>query len=51
MVFFAIHIGRMHVEWNLVGMIAPLVAAVGDVATALMLAFGLILPCRLACAS
>jgi hypothetical protein len=47
-VFFAIHIGRMRVEWNLVGMIAPLVAAVGDVATALIIAFGIILPCRLA---
>jgi len=47
-VFFAIHIGRMHVEWNLVGMIAPLVAAVGDVCTALVIAFGIILPCRLA---
>ncbi len=47
-VFFAIHIGRMHVEWNLVGMIAPLVASAGDVATALLLAFGIILPCRLA---
>jgi uncharacterized membrane protein HdeD (DUF308 family) len=47
-VFFAIHIGRMHVEWNLVGMISPLVAVVGDVATALIIAFGLILPGRLA---
>jgi uncharacterized membrane protein HdeD (DUF308 family) len=47
-VFFAIHIGRMHVEWNLVGMISPLVAAVGDVATALIIAFGFILPSRLA---
>jgi uncharacterized membrane protein HdeD (DUF308 family) len=48
LVFFAIHIGRMRVEWNLVGMIAPLVAAVGDVATALIVAFGILLPCRLA---
>jgi uncharacterized membrane protein HdeD (DUF308 family) len=47
-VFFAIHIGRMRVEWNLVGMIAPLVAAVGDVATALIIAFGIVLRCRLA---
>jgi uncharacterized membrane protein HdeD (DUF308 family) len=46
-VFFAIHIGRMHVEWNLAGMISPLVATVGDVATALILAFGLMLPVRL----
>jgi uncharacterized membrane protein HdeD (DUF308 family) len=47
-VFLAIHIGRMQVEWNLVGMIAPLVAAAGDVGTALLIAFGIILPCRLA---
>jgi uncharacterized membrane protein HdeD (DUF308 family) len=47
LVFFAIHIGRMPVEWNLVGMIAPLVAVLGDVATALIIAFGLILPYRL----
>jgi uncharacterized membrane protein HdeD (DUF308 family) len=46
--FFAIHIGRMHVEWNLVGMISPLVAVLGDIATAFLIAFGLILPCRLA---
>ena len=30
-VFFAIHIGRMRVYWDLVGMIDPLVAVVGDV--------------------
>jgi uncharacterized membrane protein HdeD (DUF308 family) len=47
-VFFAIHIGRMHVTWNLTGMIAPLVAVLGDVGTALILAFGIILPARLA---
>jgi hypothetical protein len=47
-VFFAIHIGRMHVEWNLVGMVSPLVAVLGDVGTALLLAFGILLPCRLA---
>src|SRR5437868_10596717 len=46
-VFFAIHLGRMQVEWNLVGMIAPLVASAGDVATALLIAFGIILPSRL----
>jgi len=46
-VFFAIHIGRMHVEWSPTGMIAPLVAVVGDIGTALLLAFCIILPCRL----
>jgi uncharacterized membrane protein HdeD (DUF308 family) len=47
-VFFAIHIGRMHVDWNLVGMVSPLVAVLGDVGTALLMSFVLILPCRLA---
>jgi uncharacterized membrane protein HdeD (DUF308 family) len=47
-VFFAIHLGRMRVEWNLVGMISPLVAVIGDVGTALLLAFAIILPLRLA---
>jgi uncharacterized membrane protein HdeD (DUF308 family) len=46
--FFAIHVGRMRVEWNLVGMISPLVAVVGDIATAFLLAFALILPARVA---
>src|SRR5207249_236883 len=47
-VFFAIHIGRMQVELNLVGMVSPLVAVLGDVATALLVSFVIILPCRLA---
>jgi uncharacterized membrane protein HdeD (DUF308 family) len=47
-VFFGIHIGRMSVSWNLVGMISPLVAVLGDVGTALIIAFGLVLPWRLA---
>jgi uncharacterized membrane protein HdeD (DUF308 family) len=46
-VFFAIHIGRMAVAWNLVGMISPLVAVTGDVATALVISFGIVLPLRL----
>lgn len=46
-VFFAIHIGRMQVYWNLVGMISPLVAVLGDLGVALLIAFGLILPVRL----
>jgi uncharacterized membrane protein HdeD (DUF308 family)/3',5'-cyclic AMP phosphodiesterase CpdA len=48
LVFFAIHIGRMRVYWTPVGMIDPLVAAAGDVAVALLLAFALALPVRLA---
>lgn len=47
LVFFAIHIGRMHVEWNLVGMVSPLAAVLGDICTALLLSFVIILPCRL----
>jgi uncharacterized membrane protein HdeD (DUF308 family) len=47
-VFFVIHIGRMRVYWDLVGMIDPLVAVVGDVGMALVLAFCIILPGRLA---
>jgi len=45
--FFAIHVGRMNVAWNAVGMVSPAVAVLGDVVTALVLAFGLILPLRL----
>src|SRR5262249_27392538 len=47
--FFAIHAGRMRSDWTPVGMIDPLVAVAGDVGMALLLAFGLILPVRLAC--
>jgi uncharacterized membrane protein HdeD (DUF308 family) len=47
LVFFAIHVGRMRVYWDLVGMIDPLVAVAGDVAMALLLAFCIILPARL----
>jgi uncharacterized membrane protein HdeD (DUF308 family) len=46
--FFAIHVGRMRVYWTPVGLIDPLVAVAGDVGVALLLAFGLILPVRLA---
>jgi uncharacterized membrane protein HdeD (DUF308 family) len=47
-VFFAIHAGRMRVYWTPAGMIDPLVAVAGDIGMALLLAFGLILPVRLA---
>jgi uncharacterized membrane protein HdeD (DUF308 family) len=46
--FFAIHVGRMDTEWNLVGLFSPAVAVVGDIGIALVLAFGLVLPVRLA---
>lgn len=45
--FFAIHLGRMSVDWNLVGMISPFVAVVGDVGTSFVIAFGIVLPARL----
>jgi uncharacterized membrane protein HdeD (DUF308 family) len=48
LVFFAIHVGRMRVYWTPVGLIDPLVAVAGDVAVALLLAFALVLPVRLA---
>jgi uncharacterized membrane protein HdeD (DUF308 family) len=47
-IFFAIHIGRMNVTWDPVGMVSPLVAVLGDIGTALLFAFGLILPGNLA---
>jgi hypothetical protein len=46
--FFAIHTGRMQAEWNFVGLFSPVVATFGDVVTALLLAYGLVLPARLA---
>jgi uncharacterized membrane protein HdeD (DUF308 family) len=45
--FFAIHVGRMNGGWNLVGMISPLVAVLGDIGTAMLLAFGIIFPARM----
>ena len=47
-VFFAIHLGRMRVYWNLVGAISPLAAVVGDLAATMLFAFGFVLPVRLA---
>src|SRR5262245_15158642 len=46
-IFFAIHLGRMRVYWDAVGMIDPLIAVAGDVAMSLVLAFGVMLPIRL----
>jgi uncharacterized membrane protein HdeD (DUF308 family) len=46
-VFFAIHIGRMQVYWNLIGMIAPFAAVVGDLAVAMAVAFLVVLPLKL----
>jgi uncharacterized membrane protein HdeD (DUF308 family) len=45
-VFFAIHVGRMDVDWTLIGFISPAVATLGDVGVALLLAWCLIIPAR-----
>jgi uncharacterized membrane protein HdeD (DUF308 family) len=47
LLFFVIHVGRMRVSWNAVGMIAPLAAVAGDLAVALAFAFVVVLPARL----
>jgi uncharacterized membrane protein HdeD (DUF308 family) len=47
LLFFVIHVGRMRVYWNAVGMIAPLAAVGGDLAVALIVAFVVVLPARL----
>src|SRR5205823_2665372 len=46
--FFAIHVGRMEVEWNLVSLVSPLVAVIGDVFFALVLAYAVVTPAELA---
>ena len=42
--FFAIHVGRMEAEWNLIGLLSPAVAVVGDIAYSLLLAYGIVAP-------
>src|SRR5262245_46277658 len=46
-VLFAIHVGRMQAEWTLVGLLAPIVAVAGDLASALLIAFIVIAPSRI----
>lgn len=41
---FAIHAGRMQVDWNLVGLLSPAGAVLGDLLIALVLAYGLVAP-------
>jgi uncharacterized membrane protein HdeD (DUF308 family)/3',5'-cyclic AMP phosphodiesterase CpdA len=43
---FAIHVGRMQVDWTIVGLISPLFAVLGDVLMALLIAYGLVIPAR-----
>jgi uncharacterized membrane protein HdeD (DUF308 family)/3',5'-cyclic AMP phosphodiesterase CpdA len=46
-ILFAIHVGRMQAEWTLVGLLSPLVAVAGDLASALLIGLGVIGPIRL----
>lgn len=45
--FFAIHVGRMNAEWNLVGLISPAIAVAGDALFAIILTYAIIVPYRL----
>ncbi|PYN31568.1 MAG: hypothetical protein DME01_23980 [Candidatus Rokuibacteriota bacterium] len=47
-ILFATHVGRMQAEWTLVGLLAPFVAVAGDVASAFLIALGVIGPTRFA---
>ena len=42
--FFAIHAARMDIDWNLVGMLSPAGAVLGDVFLAILLAYGIVAP-------
>lgn len=42
--FFAIHVGRMEAEWNLIGLAAPAVAVFGDVVFALFIGYLIVMP-------
>ncbi len=44
---FAIHVGRMQADWTLIGLLGPVVAVTGDLAAALLIAFGALGPARL----
>ncbi len=44
---FAIHLGRMGLDRTAVGIVAPVVAVVGDLVVALVAAFALVMPARL----
>lgn len=48
LMFFAIHVGRMDAEWNLVGLVSPGVAVLGDLIYAWFFAYAIVVPCRLA---
>jgi uncharacterized membrane protein HdeD (DUF308 family) len=44
---FAVHIGRMDLQWNVLGFVSTLVAVVGDLGFALVFALAFALPIRL----
>ena len=46
MVLFFIHLGRMGFDQSVVGIVSPLIAAIGDIFVALVFAFGIIAPIR-----
>ena len=46
MVLFFIHLGRMGFDQSAVGIVSPLIAAIGDIFVALVFAFGIIAPIR-----
>lgn len=46
-IFFAIHIGRMELRWDLFGILSTAVAVVGDLLLALLLAVLFVFPARL----
>jgi len=46
--FLAIHAARMDADWNLVGLLSPAGAVLGDVFVAMLLAYGLVAPISVA---
>jgi uncharacterized membrane protein HdeD (DUF308 family)/3',5'-cyclic AMP phosphodiesterase CpdA len=44
---FGIHLGRMGLDRSTLGILSPLVAVVGDLALALLIAYGVVVPARL----
>jgi uncharacterized membrane protein HdeD (DUF308 family) len=46
--FYCIHAARMDIDWNLVGMLSPAGAVAGDIALAILLAYGIVAPLWLA---
>jgi len=47
LVFFAVHIGRMDLQWNTLGIVSTAVAVLGDVMFAIVLSLLIVLPLRM----